>query len=321
MLKFLAQRILLAFITIWTIATITFFIAFLAPGDPALLKYGEKSSPAALAAFRHLHDLDSPPIIRYGHYLYGVVHGDFGTSFQTGEPVSSFFERAFPKTLVLSLLAISTAIIVGVFVGTLCALRANSVIDRAMMAIMLVGVGVPSFVLAPVLVYIFVLTLPKLLPNLNIEWPPVIWSATDPLSLLLPTIVLAARPAALIARMTRSSLLDTLKQDYVRTAKAKGLSPARILFVHTFKNAFLPVLTSIGTSFGYLLSGSFVVETIFAVPGIGGASVSSFTTRDYPLIQGTTLVLATIFVVVNLIVDILYGLLDPRARVSRGVAA
>ena len=190
------------------------------------------------------------------------------------------------------------------------------------MALMLVNVGVPSFVLAPVLVFIFVLTLPRLLPNLNVEWPPVVWTAGDPLSLLLPVIVLSARPAALIARMTRSSLLETIRQDYIRTAKAKGLSPARILFVHTFKNAFLPVLTSTGTAFGFLLSGSFVVETIFTVPGIGAASVASFTTRDYPLIQGTTLVLATIFVIVNLVVDILYALLDPRARsISGGASA
>ena len=143
-----------------------------------------------------------------------------------------------------------------------------------------------------------------------------VWSPDDPLSLLLPVVVLAARPAALIARMTRSSLLETLRQDYIRTARAKGLSPSRILFVHTFKNAFLPVLTSAGTAFGFLLSGSFVVETIFAVPGIGGASISSFTTRDYPLIQGTTFVLATIFVVVNVLVDILYAFFDPRSRMN-----
>jgi peptide/nickel transport system permease protein len=318
MVKFLAQRLLLAIITVWTIATITFFISFLVPGDPAVLKYGEKSSPQALEAFRHRHGLDQAPLIRYKNYIIGISHGDFGTSYSTEEPVTAFFARGFPKTLQLALLAIILALTAGILTGTASALRPNSWIDRTLMALMLVNVGVPSFVLAPFLVYVFALTLPKLLPNL--VWPPVTWDANDPLSLLLPVIVLSARPAALIARMTRSSLLETLRQDYIRTARAKGLSPARILFVHTFKNAFLPVLTSSGTAFGFLLSGSFVVETIFAVPGIGAASVASFTTRDYPIMQGTTLVLATIFVIVNLVVDILYAVLDPRARASAGGA-
>jgi peptide/nickel transport system permease protein len=321
MLKFLANRLLLAFVTIWTIATVTFFIALLTPGDPAVLRYGEKSSPQALAAFRHRHGLDLPSAVRYGKYLFGICHGDFGTSFQTEEPVAKFFARGFPKTMELAVLAITLALLVGIFTGTVAALRPNSWIDRSLMALMLVGVGVPNFVLGPVLVYVFVLTLPKLFPNLNVEWPPLVWSPDDPLSLLLPVVVLAARPSALIARMTRSALLDTLKQDFIRTARAKGLSPARILVIHTFKNALLPVLTSSGTAFGFLLSGSFVVETIFAVPGIGKESISSFTTRDYPLIQGTTLVLASIFVVVNLLVDILYALLDPRARRASGGAA
>jgi peptide/nickel transport system permease protein len=320
MARFLAQRLLLAVVTIWTIATVTFFIVMLAPGDPATLRFGEKSDPHAIAAFKHARGLDLPPMIRYEHYIAGILHGDFGLSFQTDEPVSHFFIRAFPKTLTLAVLAICTALIIGISVGTIAALRANTWMDRSLMALVLVGVGVPTFVLAPVLVFIFALSLPKMFPNLNIEWLPVIWSANDPLSLVLPVVVLASRPAALIARMTRSSLLETLKQEYIRTARAKGLSPSRILIVHTFKNAFLPVLTSTGTAFGFLVSGSFVVETIFA--GIGGQSVSAFTTRDYPLIQGTTLVLATIFVLVNLAVDILYALLDPRARsASQGATA
>ncbi len=319
MLKFLVQRILMAIITVWTIATITFFIAFFAPGDPAMLKFGEKSSPKAIAAFRHHHGLDLPPILRYEKYLVGVSHGDFGSSYQTEEPVAKFFARGFPKTLELAVLAIALALVGGVTTGTIAALRPNSIIDRGLMALMLINVGVPSFVLAPVLVGIFCLYLPRVFPG--IEWPPVVWTQGSLLSLVLPVVVLSARPAALISRMTRSSLLETLRQDYIRTARAKGLSPARILFVHTFKNAFLPVLTSTGTAFGFLLSGSFVVETIFAVPGIGAQSVASFTARDYPLIQGTTLVLATIFVVVNLLVDILYAVLDPRARAAAGGAA
>lgn len=316
--RFLIQRVLLALFSVWAIATITFFMAFLAPGDPALLKFGEKSSPLAIAAFRHVHGLDQPPLIRYKNYILGISHGDFGRSFENDEPVSNFFARAFPKTLTLATLSIILALLIGVFVGTIAALSANGWLDRSLMALTLAGIGIPSFVLAPFLVYIFALTLPRLFPDL--EWPPVVWAPDNSLSLVLPVVVLAARPAALIARMTRSSLLEVKKQDYIRTARAKGISPTRILFVHSFKNAFLPVLTSAGTAFGFLLSGSFVVETIFAVPGIGAASVSSFTTRDYPLIQGTTFVLATIFVIVNLAVDLLYALLDPRTRSATGGA-
>jgi ABC-type dipeptide/oligopeptide/nickel transport system permease component len=319
--RFLVQRCLLALLSIWAIATITFFMAFLAPGDPAILRYGEKSSPQVIAVFKHMHGLDQPPLIRYKNYVFGVAHGDFGRSFQNDEPVADFFARAFPKTAIVATLAIILAIAVGVLIGTFASLTANSWIDRSIMGLSMAGIGIPTFVMAPFLIYVFALTLPKMLPNWNVEWPPVVWAANDPLSLLLPVLVLAARPAALVARMTRSSLLEVRKQDYIRTARAKGLSPARILFVHSFKNACLPVLTSAGTAFGFLLSGSFVVETIFAIPGIGEASVSSFTTRDYPLIQGTTFILAMVFVVVNLAVDLLYALIDPRTRAASAGAA
>jgi ABC-type dipeptide/oligopeptide/nickel transport system permease component len=172
------------------------------------------------------------------------------------------------------------------------------------MAIVLTGIGVPTFVIAPLLILLFAL---------NLGWLPVAgWGS--PQYLVLPAIVLAARPTALIGRMVRASMIDTLHQDYIRTARAKGLSPGRIIFVHALKNAFLPALTTAGVSFGYLLSGSFVVETIFAVPGVGQASFDSFTERDYPMIQAITVLLALIFVLVNLAVDLLYAVLDPRAR-------
>ena len=157
MVRFLLHRFLLAIVTIWAIATITFFIAFLAPGDPAILKFGEKSSPVAIAEFRRKHGLDLPPLVRYVHYVAGITHGDFGSSFQNDEPVSSFFARAFPKTMLLALLAIALALTIGVTTGTVAALKQGTLIDRSLMALVLVGVGVPNFVLAPVLVYIFVL--------------------------------------------------------------------------------------------------------------------------------------------------------------------
>jgi peptide/nickel transport system permease protein len=304
MLRFITKRLLFAVFTIWAIATVTFFMAFLAPGDPAILKFGEHSSPAALEAWRHLHGLDLPAWPRYVAYLNHAIHGDFGRSFTDDQPVMNYIATRFPVTAELALVAITIALVIGICVGVIASLRQNSWIDRVLMGTVLAGISIPNFVIAPVLILIFALKL---------GWLPVAgWG--DPQFLVMPALVLAARPTALIARMTRSSMIEVLRQDYIRTARAKGLHPARIIFVHAFKNAFLPVLTTTGTSFGYLLSGSFVVETIFAIPGVGKASFDSFTERDYPMIQGITILLASIFVIINLVIDLLYGVLDPRAR-------
>ena len=306
MARFLLQRIALALLSIWAVCTITFFIAFLAPGDPAELAAGQHSDAATLAHIRHEFGLDKPPLTRYGVYLWNAAHGDLGKSYYTGEPVTSFIKRGLPNTALLAGAAIVLALLVGIPVGLVAALKPNSLLDRLLMTGVLLGVTLPNFVLAPVLILIFALKLGKL--------PVAGWGAPE--YLVLPAIVLAARPAALIGRMTRASMLETLRQDYIRTARAKGLSPATILVKHALKNAFLPVLTTTGVSFGYLLSGSFVVETIFTIPGLGYQSINSLFQRDYSVIQGTTLLLATIFVVTNLIIDLLYALLDPRVKVA-----
>jgi peptide/nickel transport system permease protein len=313
MARFLLQRIGLALVSIWAVCTITFFLAFLAPGDPAELAAGQHSSPAALAQIRHDMGLDKPLMERYGLYLWNAAHGDLGKSYYTGEPVTAFLKRGLPNTAILAAAAIVLALLVGIPVGLAAALKPNTFLDRLLMTGVLVGVTLPNFVLAPVLILIFALKL---------DWLPVravdnLW-AISPEYLVLPAIVLAARPAALIARMTRASLLETLRQDYIRTARAKGLSPARVLVRHALKNAFLPVLTTTGVSFGYLLSGSFVVETIFTVPGVGRASIEALFQRDYSVIQGTTLLLAVIFVVTNLVIDLLYAVLDPRVKTVEG---
>jgi peptide/nickel transport system permease protein len=312
MLRFVLKRILLAVVSVWAISTITFFIAYLAPGDPILLRYGEHSSPQAIAALRHLYGLDLPPLVRYGHFLKGILHGDLGRSFFTDESITGFLARGFPVTAFVAVLALLWAMIAGILVGIIAALKPGTWINRTLMAATLAGVSIPNFVLAPILVGLFALKL-GWLPVTSTEYPPGWW--------LLPSLVLAARPAALIGRMTRTSMLETLKQDYIRTARAKGLNPRRVIFVHALKNAFMPVLTTAGVSFGYLLSGSFVVETIFAIPGVGQASVASLTMRDYSLIQGTTLLLASIFVVINLLIDLLYAALDPRVRGSLSEAS
>ena len=304
MARFLLQRVGLALLSIWAVCTITFFIAFLAPGDPAELAAGQHSDPATIAHVRHEFGLDKPPLTRYGLYLWDAAHGDLGKSYYTREPVTDFLKRGLPNTALLATTAILLALVVGVAVGLAAALRPNTLLDRFLMSSILVGVTLPSFVLGPLLILVFALKL---------GWLPVAgWG--DWSNLILPSVVLAARPAALIGRMTRASMLETLRQDYIRTARAKGLSPATILIKHALKNAFLPVLTTTGVSFGYLLSGSFVVETIFTVPGVGYQSINSLFQRDYSVIQGTTLLLAVVFVVTNLVIDLLYAVLDPRVK-------
>jgi peptide/nickel transport system permease protein len=310
MLRFLLKRIGLALLSIWAVLTITFFIAYLAPGDPIEQMMGQHSDPVLLAKARHDAGLDKPPMVRYGLYLWNFLHGDLGRSYYTGEKITDFLARALPNTFLLATTAILLALIVGIIIGLIAAVKPNSFLDRFMMLSVLVGVSVPNFVLGPILILLFALKL---------GWLPVAgWGSPE--FLVLPSIVLAARPAALIARMTRSSMIETLKQDYIRTARAKGLSPATVLIKHALKNAFLPVLTTAGVSFGYLLAGSFVVETIFTVPGVGFASIDSLSKRDYTLIQGTTLVIAVVFVTINLLIDLLYAALDPRVKVSEGTA-
>jgi ABC-type dipeptide/oligopeptide/nickel transport system permease component len=314
LLRFLLKRLGLAVVSVWVVCTVVFFLAAFAPGDPVQIAAGGKAlSPAAMGRLRHTLGLDKPLGVRYGDYLWNALHGNLGRSFYDGEPVTHFFARALPNTALLALVAIVLALLLGLMVGILAALRPNSWLDRALMAAILTGVTLPTFVLAPVLVLIFALKL-GWLPVAG--WNDPLTGAIEPQYVVLPAVVLAARPAALIGRLTRSSLLETLQQDYIRTARAKGLSPWRVLFRHALPNALLPVLTSAGVSFGYLLSGSFVVETIFTVPGVGYESIHSLATRDYSLIQGTTLLLAVIFVTVNLLVDVLYVVLDPRIRLE-----
>ena len=231
MLRFLLKRIGFALISIWAVLTITFFIAYLAPGDPIEQMMGQHSDPAVLARARHEAGLDKPPLVRYGLYVWGVLHGDLGKSYYTQEPITAFLARSLPNTFLLATAAIVLALLVGIIIGLLAAVKPNTALDRLLMLTVLVGVSVPNFVLGPILILIFALKL---------GWLPVAgWGAPE--YVILPAIVLGARPAALIARMTRSSMLETLKQDYIRTARAKGLSPVTVLVKHALKNAFLPV--------------------------------------------------------------------------------
>lgn len=312
MLRFLVIRLALAVPTLLAISFLVFFAGYLSPADPVDIALGEKASPELKARIRHEWGLDRPPLLRYADYITGIVtRGDFGKSFINREPVTTRIARGFPNTALLATCALAVALLIGVPLGIASAVYANGWFDRVAMTVALLGVAVPSFVLGPVL---------ALLLSVRMQWLPVVGFAIPGRMgweyFILPTLVLASRSLALIARLTRSAMLETLGQDYIRTARAKGLSPATVLFKHALKNAFPPILTVAGTTFGFLLSGSFVVETFFTIPGIGNESIRSILNRDYPVIQGMALLLATIFVLVNLLVDVLYGLLDPRARVA-----
>jgi ABC-type dipeptide/oligopeptide/nickel transport system permease component len=306
MLPFILKRLALAIPTLIAISLITFFIARLAPSDPVDILAGEKATPETKARIRHEYGLDRPLLVQYLSYVGGIVtRGDFGKSFSRGgQPISEMIKTDFPVTAQLAGQALLFALCIGLPIGALAALYHNSLFDRAAMVGVVALVSVPSIVLGPLL---------ALMLAVRLKWLPV--SGWDtPLHTILPTITLGARSAALMARFMRSSLLDTLKQDYLRTAIAKGLSRGRAVARHALKNALLPVLTVIGTNFGLLLSGSFIVETLFQVPGIGYESINSVLKRDYPVIQGMALLVAAIYILVNLIVDILYGVVDPRVR-------
>ena len=306
---FILKRIGLAIPTLLVVSLLVFTAAHLAPSDPVETRLGEKATAEQRTQMRHDYGLDLPIPIQYVRYIGGVLHGDFGRSFtQEGVPVSKMIAEEFPVTAQLAITALLFSALLGLPIGALAAYYHNTWFDRLTMAFVVALVSVPSIVLGPLLVLVVAVTL---------HWLPV--SGWDtPAHTILPTIALGSRSAALIARFMRSSLLDTMRQDYIRTAIAKGLSKPMAVLKHGVKNAFLPVLTVIGTNFGTLLTGSFVVETLFQVPGIGYISIQSITGRDYPVIQGISLLVATIYLSVNLLVDVLYGVFDPRVRASEG---
>lgn len=307
MLRFIVQRFLAAIPTIFAIALITFFMGYFAPGDPISIMLGEKGDPDVIASLRHEYGLDKPALEQFGNYVWNALHGDFGQSyFYRGRPVSDIIWQGFPVSVRLALAALAIQILLGVTAGILAAVYKDSWIDRLSMFLAMVAVSVPSFVLALFLMIVFALQL-GLLPVAG-------WG--EPQHYILPAVVLGARSAAYTARLTRSSMLDVIRQDYIRTAFSKGLARRVVILKHAFRNAMIPVITTLAISLGYLMTGSFIIETIFNIPGIGRASIVSIFQRDYPVIQATTLLLAVIFVITNLVVDIIYTWVDPRIKYS-----
>ena len=300
-LLYIAKRLLLAILTVWVVITVTFFVMRAVPGGPFL---GEKAITAeAQAALEAKYGLDKPLMEQYVTYLKDIVTKfDFGPSIkQRGRMVIDVILDGMKTSAKLGVIAAVSALCVGVVLGSIAALRRNKLIDRVIMVITTAFVSMPSFIMGSILLLVFA-TILHLVPA----------NGETAKGLILPIVTLALYPTAYITRLTRSSMLDVLGQDYIRTAKAKGVSGAKIIFGHALKNSLIPVITYFGPMLAYIVTGSLVVEQIFAVPGIGRAFVNSITNRDYPMIMGTTIVLSALIVVMNLIGDILYKVVDPR---------
>ncbi len=300
-LIYILKRLGLAVLTIWVVITITFFVMHAVPGGPFV---GEKAiSPAAQAALEAKYGLDKPLFEQYTTYLKDIVlHFDFGPSLkQRGRQVIDIIGDGMKTSAKLGLIAAFIALITGVVLGAIAALRRNKIIDRIIMVITTAFVSMPSFIIGSLLLVAFA-----------IKFPIVPANGATAKGLILPIITLSLYPMSYITRLTRSSMLDVLGQDYIRTAKAKGVSGAKVIFGHALKNSLIPVITYFGPMLAYIVTGSLVVEQIFAVPGIGRAFVNSITGRDYPLVMGTTIVLAALIVIMNLVGDILYKVVDPR---------
>lgn len=287
--------------------------AELAPGDAALARVGEKATREAYLATRKEMGLDRPWPVRFVEFVGNSARGEFGNSWMgTREPVKQIIARALPYTVKISSIAILFAAAVGVILGTLAAIKENKGVDRACLTISTLGVTIPNFVLGPILVFVGNTVLQQLPTSYDPRLPnPEIYY------LIIPVLIMSARPMATLTRLTRASMIDTLKQEFIKLAVAKGVPSFRLYTVHALRNAILPVVTAIGTSFGFLLTGSFITERFYTIPGIGFYTIDAIQKRDTPVILATVLVTGAMFVIVNLIVDIALPLLDPRIRESQ----
>ncbi|WP_157017920.1 ABC transporter permease subunit [Mesorhizobium xinjiangense] len=333
MLRFVFYRLALLIPTFIGVSIVSFAFIRLLPGDPIMLLAGERGiSQDRYAELQALYGFDQPLVVQYFNYLLGLLQGDLGTSIVTKRPVLQEFLTLFPATLELSFCAILLAIVIGIPVGVLAAVKRGTWLDQTVMGTALVGYSMPIFWWGLLLIILFsgILGWTPVSGRISLMYffPPVTgFMLIDSLlsgqagafrsavsHLILPSIVLATIPLAVIARQTRSAMLEVLGEDYVRTARSKGLSPARVIGLHALRNALIPVITTIGLQVGVLMAGAILTETIFSWPGIGKWMVDSVFKRDYAVVQGGLLLIAGIIMIVNLIVDVLYGLINPRIR-------
>ena len=312
MLSYVIRRVLATIPVMALVALFVFSLLYIAPGDPAAIIAGDQASPADVERIRESLGLDQPFLVRFGEWGWQILHGDLGTSIFTNLPVAAMIAQRIEPTLSLMVVTLVFAVSVAVPIGVVAAWKADTWIDRAIMAFAVLGFSVPVFVVGYLLAYVFALEL---------EWLPV--QGYTPLSeglrpwlenLILPAFALGCVYIALIARITRASMLEVLAQDYIRTARAKGMGQAGILYLHALKNAAVPIVTVIGIGVALLIGGAVVTETVFAIPGVGRLTVDAILRRDYPVIQGIVLLFSFVYVLVNLVVDLTYTVLDPRIR-------
>lgn len=304
MLRFLVRRLVLTIPVVLGVATLVFSLIHLVPGDPVQAMLGESASPADMAELRGRLGLDRPLIAQYGTFLKGLAVGNLGTSLRTNEPVASAIAERMPATFELAIAAMALAVVFAVPLGIIAAVRAGTAVDHAATTVALVGISMPTFWLGPLLAIVFSVTL---------GWFPVSGRGTLA-HLVLPAVTLAAPLAAVLARMTRASVIEELRELYVVAARARGVSRMRAVLQHAFRNSLIPIVTVLGLQFGAVLTGAVITETIFAWPGVGRLLIQSIGFRDYPLVQGCILLIAITYVSMNLLTDLLYGFLDPRIR-------
>jgi peptide/nickel transport system permease protein len=312
MLAYVVRRVLATIPVMAVVALFVFSLLYIAPGDPAAVIAGDQATPADVERIRQSLGLDRPFLVQFGDWVWNILHANLGTSMFTGLPVTKMIAQRLEPTMSLMAVTLVFAIAVAVPLGVVAAWRAGSLLDRAIMAFAVFGFSVPVFVVGYLLAYLFALQL---------EWLPV--QGYTPLSeglwpwfsnLILPAIALGCVYIALIARITRAAMLEVLAQDYIRTARAKGIGQAGILFVHALKNASVPIVTVIGIGIALLIGGAVVTESVFVIPGLGRLTIDAILRRDYPVIQGVVVLFSFVYVLVNLLVDLVYTFLDPRIR-------
>ena len=303
--KYIIKRVLIGVVTLFVLASVTFFLMKATPGSPfSLAKY---KTPEALAAAEAKYNLDKPLVEQYVIYLKGVAQGNLGESMiNTGRSVSYYIKTGFPVTARLGLIAFVLALVGGIALGTGAALSRHKWVNNLCMFVATIGVSVPSFLIAMIMLIVFGVQL-HILPFIGLN---------SPLNYIMPALSLAFYPIAMIARLTRSSMLEVMNQDYIILARSKGTPYKKVVIKHALKNAMLPVVTYAGPMFAFMLTGSFVIESVFSIPGIGSAFVSCITTRDYPIIMGLTIFLGFLVITFNLITDILSAIIDPRIKLD-----
>ena len=308
MLSYLIRRLAGALVVVLGVSCLVFLLIQLVPGDPVEVMLGESASSADRAALREQLGLNQPLPVQLWEYLSGLARGDLGISLFSQRPIGELLLERIPATLLLTVAALGLALVMAVPLGVLAALRKDSPWDTGAMGFALLGVSIPNFWLGPLLILVF---------SLWLGWFPVS-GAESPVAWVLPALTLGTGLAAILSRMVRSSLLEVLQEDYMRTARAKGLSPARVIWVHGLRNALLPVITLLGLQLGALLGGAVITETVFSWPGIGSLTIEAIQRRDYPLVQACVLLISLAYVLVNLATDLVYAWIDPRIRLGEG---